>query len=188
MLGAAIGATRALRRWPISTATVLPLPPELGIYPGPLLLAAGFGLLSAIAFSVPPLGRARAIPPASLLRETVAPASAAAPRRLYRGRGAVAALGIAALTLVLAPSPLFAGEFLGGAAACCWCLLRLLAEGITRVLRKLPRPRSPLLRLALGDLTRPGAATGGVITALGLGLTLLATVILLDRTIARGSQ
>ena len=54
-------------------ATVLPLPPELGIYPGPLLLAAGFGLLSAIAFSVPPLGRAREIPPASLLRETVSP-------------------------------------------------------------------------------------------------------------------
>ena len=46
---------------------------RLGIYPGPLLLAAGFGLLSAIVFSVPPLGRARAIPPASLLRDTVAP-------------------------------------------------------------------------------------------------------------------
>ena len=48
----------------------------------------------------------------------------------------------------------------------------------------LPRPRSPLLRLALGNLIRPGAATGGVVTALGLGLTLLATVTLLDRTIA----
>jgi putative ABC transport system permease protein len=62
-------------------------------------------------------------------------------------------------------------------------LLRLFAEGLMRALRKIPRPRSPLLRLALGDLTRPGAATGGVITALGLGLTLLATVTLLDRTI-----
>ena len=75
------------------------------------------------------------------------------------------------------------GEFLGGAIVLLG-LLRLVAEGLTRVLRKLPRPRSPLLRLALGDLTRPGAATSGVITALGLGLTLLATVILLDRTIA----
>ena len=36
----------------------------------------------------------------------------------------------------------------------------------------------------MGDLTRPGAATQGVVTALGLGLTLLATVILLDRTMA----
>jgi len=40
-----------------------------------------------------------------------------------------------------------------------------------------------LLRLALSNLVRPGAATGGVITALGLGLTLLATVTLLSATI-----
>ena len=85
--------------------------------------------------------------------------------------------------LVLAPSPLYAGEFLVGAIVLL-ALLRLVAEGLMRALRKLPRPRSPLLRLAMGDLTRPGAATGGVVTALGLGLTLLATVILLDRTIA----
>ena len=85
--------------------------------------------------------------------------------------------------LLLAPSPLSPAEFLGGAVA---VLVLLAAAGgrLTRILRKLPRPRSPLLRLALGDLTRPGAATGGVITALGLGLTLLATVTLLDRTIA----
>ena len=57
----------------------LPLPPELGIYPGPLLLAAGFGLLSAIAFAVPPLGRARDIPSASLFRETVSPGPRAGP-------------------------------------------------------------------------------------------------------------
>jgi putative ABC transport system permease protein len=63
-------------------------------------------------------------------------------------------------------------------------LLRLVAAGLMWTLRKLPRPRSPLARLAVGDLTRPGAATQGVVTALGLGLTLLATIILLDRTIA----
>jgi len=160
----------------------LPMPPELGIYPAPLLLAASFGLLSAILFAVPPLGRAQAIPPASLLRENVAPSSQRpAPRYLIAA--AVAAFLIAALTLLLAPSPRFAGEFLGGAAAVL-VVLRLLAEALTRGFRKLPRPRSPLLRLALGDLTRPGAATQGVITALGLGLTLLATVTLLDRSIA----
>ena len=160
----------------------LPMPPELGIYPEPLLLAAGFGLLSAVLFAVPPLGRAQAIPPASLLRENVAP-STQRPAPRYLIAAAIAAFLIAALTLLLAPSPRFAGEFLGGAAAVL-VVLRLLAEAMTRGFRKLPRPRSPLLRLALGDLTRPGAATQGVITALGLGLTLLATVTLLDRSIA----
>jgi putative ABC transport system permease protein len=186
----------------------LPVPPALGLYPGPLLLAAAFGLLSALAFAVPPLARARAIPPASLLRDTVEPASgprlrllfpfggkrqeggeAMAASRAGEGRGGSllvsggAALAITALTLILAPSPLYAGEFLGGAIVLL-AALRLIAEGMTRALRKLPRPRSPLLRLALGDLTRPGAAAGGVITALGLGLSLLATVTLLERTVS----
>jgi putative ABC transport system permease protein len=181
LLGAMIGAAA-----PFAIAYFykdsLPMPPELGIYPGPLLLAAGFGLLSAILFSVPPLGRAQAIPPASLLRETVAP-TPTRPGAGYLIVAGIAAVLIAALMLLLAPSPLFAAEFLGGAAAVL-LLLRLLAAGVTRGLRKLPRPRSPLLRLALGDLVRPGAATAGVITALGLGLTLLATVTLLDRSIA----
>ncbi len=160
----------------------LPLPPTLSLYPAPLLLAAGFGLLSAIAFSVPPLGRARAIPPASLLRETVSPDTQRPPLATLLVAGGAAAI-IALLLLVLAPSPLYAGEFLAGAALLL-LLLRLFAEALVRGLRRIPRPRSPLLRLALGDLTRPGAATAGVITALGLGLTLLATVTLLDRIIS----
>ena len=93
-----------------------------------------------------------------------------------------AAIAIAGLTLVVAPSPVFAIEFLVGAVAALG-LLRLLAEGLRRALARLPRARSPLLRLALANLVRPGAATGGVITALGLGLTLLATVTLLSATI-----
>ena len=181
ILGVAVGATAPflLARF---YGDVLPLPPALGIYPGPLLLAAGFGLLSAIAFSVPPLGRAREIPPASLLRETVAPERSRL-RPAYLLASGAAGLGITALMLVLAPSPLYAGGFLAGAVVLLG-LLRLVAEGVTRGLHKLPRPRSPLARLAMGDLTRPGAATQGVVTALGLGLTLLATIILTDRTIA----
>ena len=181
ILGAEIGTSA-----PFLVALIyrdsLPLPPALGIYPAPLLLAAAFGLLSALAFSVPPLARARAIPPASLLRDTVEPA----PRRpgfAALATAAGAALAIAALTLILAPSPRYAGEFLAGAMVLL-LLLRLIAEALTRGLKNIPRPRSPLLRLALGDLTRPGAAAGGVITALGLGLTLLATVTLLEHTIS----
>ncbi len=180
LLGAGIGASA-----PFVIASVfkdsLPMPPQLGIYPVPLLAACGFGLLSAILFAVPPLGRAQAIPPASLLRDTVAPAKTR-PASAHLIAAALAGVTIAALMLLLAPSPKMAGQFMGGAAVVL-LVLRLLAEGLTRALRKLPRPRSPLLRLALGDLTRPGAATSGVITALGLGLTLLATVTLLDRSI-----
>jgi len=180
VLGAALGALLPFAAvWLYGDAW--PVPPSFGLYPVPLLLALAFGLLSAIAFAVPPLSRARAVPPASLFRDTVAPA-AVEGQNFYRAISAAAALGIAGLTLVVAPSPVFAAEFLVGAVAALG-LLRLLAEGLRRAIQAMPRPRSPLARLAFANLVRPGAAAGGVITALGLGLTLLATVTLLNATI-----
>jgi putative ABC transport system permease protein len=160
----------------------LPAPAHFAIYLGPLLFAAAFGLLSAIACSVPPLARARLIAPASLFRDLVAPADARGALPYLLGAG-LAGLGVVALALLLAPAPDFAAEFLGGAAASL-VVLRLIAGAFRWLLKRLPRPRTPTLRLALANLTRPGAATTNVVTALGLGLTLLATVTLLDHTIS----
>src|SRR6201996_6022504 len=53
----------------------IPAPAVYAIYAAPLFLAAIFGLLSAAAFSIPPLARAREIAPASLFRDIVAPTS-----------------------------------------------------------------------------------------------------------------
>ncbi len=160
----------------------IPAPAHFALYVQPLLLAGTFGLLSAIACAVPPLARARLIAPASLFRDLVAPVSARGALPYLLGAG-VAALLVVGLALLLAPSPLFAAEFLGGAAVGL-VALRLIAEALRWLLRRVPRPRAPVPRLALANLTRPGAATTGVVTALGLGLTLLATVSLLDNTIA----
>lgn len=180
LLGAGLGAALPFAAlWFYGSA--LPVPPSVGLYPVPLLLALAFGLLSAVAFAVPPLSRARAVPPASLLRDMVAPTRVEG-QNLYRAISLGAAAGVAGLTLLVAPSPVFAAQFLVGAVAALG-LLRLLAEGLRRTIARLPRARSPLMRLALANLVRPGAATGGVITALGLGLTLLATVTLLSATI-----
>ena len=180
LLGAALGSTLPFAAvWFYGDA--LPVPPSIGFYPVPLLLALAFGLLSAVAFAVPPLSHARAVPPASLFRDTVAPATPEG-QNLYRAISAAAALCVAGLTLIVAPSPVFAAEFFVGAIAAL-ALLRLLAEGLRRAISKMPRPGSPLVRLAFANLVRPGAATGGIITALGLGLTLLATVTLLSATI-----
>jgi putative ABC transport system permease protein len=160
----------------------LPTPARFAVYPAPLALAAMFGLLSAIAFAVPPLARAREIAPASLFRDIIAPVRTRA-RLPYLAFGAVAAVAVLALALFISPSPVFAAWFLAGIAGVL-LLLRLIASGLRFAVRRLPRPRQPGLRLALANLTRPGAATTGVIVALGLGLTLLAMVTLIDRTIS----
>ena len=160
----------------------LPIPVAFRLYATPLILAALFGLLSAAAFGIPPLARAREILPANLFRDTIA-RSPVWGRWPYLLAAGIAGAGIVGLAFVLAPEPIFALQFLGGIAAVL-VILRLIAEGLRLALRRLPRPRGPRLRLALANLTRPGAHTTAVVTALGLGLTLLTTVALLDRTIS----
>ncbi|HEX4534665.1 MAG TPA: FtsX-like permease family protein [Rhizomicrobium sp.] len=160
----------------------IPIPAHYTTYPDALILAALFGLLSAAAFAIPPLARAREIAPASLFRDIVSPASARG-RWPYLAISAVAALLVLALALVLSPSPVFAAEFLGSVAGGL-VVLRLCAGGLRWILRRVPRPHRPGLRLALANLTRPGAGTTGVVVALGLGLTLLTAVTLIDGTIS----
>jgi putative ABC transport system permease protein len=163
----------------------MPLPPQSGFRAGPILIAMAFGLLTAVTFTIPPLSRSRVVPPASLFRDTVDPSGRAPLPYLLAAGGA--ALAILALALWTAPVPRFALEFILGGAAVIG-VLRLAAAGLKRGLAALlqskwTRARSPLVRLALANLNRPGAATGGIITALGLGLTLLATVTLLGSAV-----
>jgi putative ABC transport system permease protein len=49
----------------------------------------------------------------------------------------------------------------------------------------LPRVQRPSMRLALASLTRPGAPTGNVMMSLGLGLSVLVAVALLDANLTR---
>ena len=163
-------------------AASIPVPANYAVYWQPLILAAAFGFLSAAAFAIPPLARAREIAPASLFRDIVAPAKARG-RWPYLAAAAVAAAAIVALALAISPDPIFAATFLGGAVVVLLAL-RLVAGGLRWLVAHAPRPRAPVPRLALANLARPGAATAGVVTALGLGLSLLATVSLLDRTIS----
>jgi len=163
-------------------AADIPTPARFALYPEPLILAALFGVLSAVAFAILPLARAREIMPASLFRDVVARAPARA-RLPYLLAAATAGACVIGLALLLAPSLSFAAWFLAGAAGTL-ILLRAAAWALTALLRLLPRPEAPSVRLALANLTRPGAQTASVVVALGLGLTLLATVTLLDRTIS----
>ena len=160
----------------------IPAPAIYTVYAGPLILAAIFGILSAAAFSIPPLARAREIAPASLFRDIVAPVHARG-RVPYLIAAALAGLVVIVLATVISPYPAFALWFIAGAAGAL-LILRVVAMGLRWSLRKIPRPRNTTFRLALANLTRPGAATSSVVVALGLGLTLLATVTLLDNTIS----
>jgi putative ABC transport system permease protein len=152
---------------------VLPVAPGFAIHPVPLLTSALYGLLIALAFALPPLARARAQPAAAQMRGGVE-ASGRIDRRTVLSVAAAGAL-VVALALGTAREPLFAAAVLGAVAA---VLLILLGIGalIRRFAARLPRPRRPLLRLALANLHRPGAQTVALVIALGLALTLFVTL------------
>ena len=151
----------------------LPVQPDLALYPAPLAQGALFGLLIALLFSLAPLARARSVTSASLFRTGVEKAEM--PGKMVLVAMAIVAMMIAVLAIVTAPEPVFAAIFV----ACVAALLALLAglgTGIRTLAARLPKPRPPLVRMALANLHRPGALTGRLVVALGLGLTLFATL------------
>lgn len=178
-LGLAVGALAPTIITAIA-GDVLPVKPGLAIYPLPLAVSAAYGLLIAVAFALPPLAAARQVPAAGLFRATV-DGLARPERRTVLAVGAALA-AIVALAVGTAREPLFALGFVGAAAG---LLVLLVGLGwlVRRVASRLPRPRRPLLRLALANLHRPGAATGALVVALGLGLTLFVTLAAIQTSI-----
>jgi putative ABC transport system permease protein len=155
-----------------SLGTLLPVSPSAGLHPGPLALAAAYGLLIATAFALPPLARARTLPAAAQFRTVVEGG------RMALGtiaQVALAGAAVAGLAIWTAREPLFAASVLGAVIG---TLLLLLGLGwlIRFATRRLPRPKRPLLRLALTNLHRPGAQTVALVIALGLALTLFVTL------------
>jgi putative ABC transport system permease protein len=159
---------------------VLPVAPGIALYLLPLLVSAAYGLLIAIAFALPPLARARTVPAAGLFR-AIAEKRAGVDRRTAIWVAAAIAT-IIALAVAAADQPLFSLAFIG-AALVLLLALASIAWGIKRIAVRLPRPKAPLLRLALANLHRPGSQTQALVIALGLGLTLFVTLTAIQTSI-----
>ncbi|WP_434733237.1 ABC transporter permease [Rhizobium sp. YTUHZ044] len=155
---------------PVSTAPTL--------YPGALLLATLFGILTTLAFAILPLGHAREVPATALFREQGFEA-----RRLpswpYILLAALFMAALASLAILTAYDRFIAVVFVG-AIIFAFVVLRLVAALIAWLARRSPRVHSPALRLAIGNIHRPGALTPSVVLSLGLGLALLVTLTLID--------
>ncbi|ESW66294.1 glycosyl transferase family 1 [Mesorhizobium sp. LSJC277A00] len=158
--------------------SVIPVPAKGGFYPGALALAALFGLLVTLAFALLPLGRARDVPATALFRE-MGFEGRGFPRLPYLATAVGIALALAALAILFSGDRRIALIFVG-ATVFAFLVLRLVGALVQWVARKSPRVRSVALRLAIGNIHRPGALTPSVVLSLGLGLTLLVTLALID--------
>jgi putative ABC transport system permease protein len=163
--------------------SVIPIPAEGGFYPGALALAALFGLLVTLVFAILPLGRARDVPATALFRE-MGFESRGLPRFAYVATAFGLAAALAAIAILVSDQRGIAAIFVG-ATVFSFLVLRLVAEFVQWLARKSPRVSSTALRLAVGNIHRPGALTPSVVLSLGLGLTLLVTLALIDGNLRR---
>jgi putative ABC transport system permease protein len=162
---------------------LLPLPVVPALHPDELAMSLAYGLLTALAFGLWPLGRVHDVPVAALFRDIIS-AGWHRPRWRYLGlMGAVIALFV---TVVIASAydKRVAAIFVGSAALV-FLLLRGIAAGVMALAARLPRTRYTMLRLAISNIHRPGALTPSVVLSLGLGLAVLVTITQIDGNLRR---
>jgi putative ABC transport system permease protein len=162
---------------------LLPLPLVPALHAGELALSFVYGLLTALAFGLWPLGRVHDVPVAALFREAVA-SEWHRPRWRYLALMAVVIALLIAVVIGLAYDKRVAAVFVASSVAV-FALLRGIAAGLMALARRLPRTRFTMLRLAIANIYRPGALTPSVVMSLGLGLAVLVTITQIDGNLRR---
>jgi putative ABC transport system permease protein len=174
-IGLVVGAVAPLILGQLAGAS-LPIPALFAVYPWPLAKAGLFGLLAAAAFSLIPLARARRTPPSALFRRSL---GGRIPLGLETLGAVLAGAGLAALAVATAPTPLAAGIMIAGVAVSfglLWALGLFAAWGAGKVRRLASGPA----KLGLANLAGPRSAARTASPAIGLGVALLACVVLIQ--------
>lgn len=165
---------------------LLPVAPKAGIYPLALLKAGVFGVLVAMTFALWPLAQAQETPAANLFRTNVMPVTQR-PRAVYIFTVLMGVIALGTLVVFWAEEPRFAYWFVAVSIGTVF-LLHLGALFVMQVAKHAPQPRSAVMRLVLANLHRPGTSTPGVVQALGVGLSVLVAVALIQGNIAQQVQ
>ncbi len=159
----------------------LPVQIRTGFYPLPLLVAAGCGLTTTLAFAIWPLARAKDVSPAGMFRALLTPPSRWPPLGTLLLLGACI-LGLAGLAIFGVNDKLLALIFIGVAVAAA-ILLTGFAKLVLWATKAIGRRGNARWRMALANLHRPGAHATSVVVALGAGLTVLTLVAVLNRNL-----
>ena len=166
----AIGLTTLL-------ADILPGGGYIAIDVKGLALAACFGLLTVVTFSVWPLALVNDVSAADLFRQRAVPIQVR-PRRAVMITIVLSAIAMLGLAIVSFHEYLITIWFVGGFLIILG-LFRLAAWAIQRMATT-RSIRDPRWRLAMTNLYRPGNSTARIMISLGLGLTILVAVGLIE--------
>ncbi len=163
--------------------SIIPIPIQIGVDVVPLIIAAIFGVLVTLAFTIWPLGLARELPGAVLFRSIVAP-QRAWPKARYILAIAISLTAACALALWWYDGRLITAYYLAGTAAS-FVVLWALGQLLIWAMKRAPRIGPPEFRLAINNIHRPGSPAPSVMLSLGLGLALIVTLALIDNNLSR---
>ena len=177
-IGLAIGAAAPFLIAALAS-NQLPIPALFAVYPAPLLRAGLFGALSAGVFCLGPLARARATRPSGLFRRELSERLTFSPEILA---AAACALGLAAIAVLTAPSRPMAAAMIGGVGGAFVVLWLIGAGGAWGAGKLRVLARGPV-RFGLANLAGPGSSARTAAPAVGLGVALLTTIVLIQSSL-----
>jgi putative ABC transport system permease protein len=161
---------------------IWPVSPKIGFYPNPLIIACVFSFLITLTFTLWPISKAQNIPAATLFRNLVQPPGVR-PNLTSIVFIIVGVLCLASLIITTSSDKWFSVWFIIGAFITL-ILLKAAATVLIYLAKKIKNTPNVELRLALSSLFRPGANTSNIIISLGLGLTVLITVNLIESNLS----
>ncbi len=159
-------------------ANLLPFPLAPSIFPRELALGGFYGVMTALVFSAPSLGRAHDLSVTALFRNLVEP-RATWPRWRYILLTILAGAALGATVIAESPQK-WVGITAIAAVMAGMVVLRTMAQGVMALARRAPLKGPLAWRMALANIHRPGALTPSVLSSLGLGLAVLIALSLID--------
>jgi len=161
----------------------LALNDSVGFYWQPIFAAAALGYLITFCASLWPIGKAIKTSPSNLFRELIMPSDERPSFNIIM-LILISAQLIALVAFTLTSDNLFMAYFLTGTVMT-FGIFYLCSYLIKFFIKKIKLPAIPELRLALVNLYRPGNITSSVILSIGLGLTVLVAVALVQSNFIR---
>lgn len=164
----------------------LPLAAEAAGLAVPLAAAWGFGVLTAITFALPAVGRALSVTPAALFRGLQSSVLETPP--IWWGSTAIAAAVLVVLLVMAVPEPAFGLGFVAVSI-----LLLVLFEAVVRAIRAAAHRIGDsaslgghfAVKLAVASLHRRGSPVRPMLLSLGSALTVMVASTVVTATLLR---
>ena len=148
------------------------------LYPYDLGISLLFGLLTVALFSLYPLGRACEVRAADLFRSMVTVATSRPRASIIIGM-LIALQGLILLVILTSNDTRLAIGFVVGTILIVGIFF-ILAGIIKWAMKRMRHVKTPSLRFAVANLSRPGNLTNALVLSLGLGLTVFVMIGMIE--------